>query len=319
MTGQDRPYAVLAFGELNVDLILSGIAEPPKLGGEVLAEHLGMHAGGSTANVAACCAQLGLPTALVSNVGDDSFGDFLVGEMERLGVATTHILRHNTLRTGITVSISMPHDRAFVTHVGTIDSLTAQDATDDLLRKTRHLHVGSYFLQNRLRPDLGDVLNRAHEAGTTVSLDTGYDPAEEWDGGLLDLLPLVDAFLPNETEAAGITGQADPPAALRELSRHCTVAVVKLGPQGAIAAGDGETFECPGLKVEVADTTCCGDAFNAGFLQEWLAGKGIEECLRMGNACGALVATEPGNSAHLLSGGRPRRLLGHRGGACGPE
>ncbi len=309
MTGQDRPYTILAFGELNVDLILSGMTEPPKFGGEVLAEHLGMHAGGSTANVAACCAQLGLPTALVSNVGNDSFGDFLIGEMERLGVATAHILRHNTLRTGITVSISMPDDRAFVTHVGTIDSLSAADATDDLLRQTRHLHVGSYFLQSRLRPGLGDVLTRAHAAGATVSLDTGYDPAEEWDGGLLELLSLVDLFLPNETEAAGITRQADPPAALRELSRHCTVAVVKLGPDGAIAAADDETYECPGLKVEVADTTCCGDAFNAGFLKEWLAGKSIEECLRMGNACGALVATEPGNSADLLADDGPVRLL----------
>ena len=85
---EDRLYAVLAVGELNVDLILSGMTEPPKFGGEVLAEHLGMHAGGSTANVAACCAQLGLSAALVSNVGSDSFGDFLIGEMERLGVAS---------------------------------------------------------------------------------------------------------------------------------------------------------------------------------------------------------------------------------------
>jgi sugar/nucleoside kinase (ribokinase family) len=309
LTGEGRPYTVLAFGELNVDLILSGMTEPPKFGGEVLAEQLGMHAGGSTANVAACCAQLGMATTLVSNVGSDSFGDFLVGEMERLGVATSHILRHNRLRTGITVSISMPDDRAFVTHVGTIDSLTAQDATDDLLRQTRHLHVGSYFLQSRLRPGLADVFERAHETGTTVSLDTGYDPAEEWDGGLLELLPLVDVFLPNETEAAGITGRDDPRAALRELSRHSTVAVVKLGPQGAIAAADDGTYECPGLTVEVADTTCCGDAFNAGFLSEWLAGKSIEECLCMGNACGALVATEPGNSAGLLAEDGPARLL----------
>jgi sugar/nucleoside kinase (ribokinase family) len=304
-----RPYTILALGELNVDLILSGMTERPRFGGEVLAGELGMHAGGSTANVAACCAQLGLSTGLVSYVGNDSFGDFLIREMERLGVGTTYILRHRTLHTGVTVSLSMPDDRAFVTHLGAIDSATAGDAPDDLLRQTRHLHVGSFFLQSRLRPDLAEVFRRAHDAGATVSLDTGYDPAESWDTGLIDLLPQVDVFLPNETEAAGITGLEDPRRALPSLAERCRVVAVKLGPQGAIGAADGRTCEAPGLKVEVADTTCCGDAFNAGFLYEWLDGKGIEDCLRLGNACGALVATAPGNSAHLLSGGRPFEML----------
>jgi sugar/nucleoside kinase (ribokinase family) len=305
-----RPFAVLALGELNVDLILSGLAEPPKFGAEVLADDMSMHAGGSTANVAACCAQLGLPTALVSRVGSDAFGDFLVGEMERLGVVTSHICRHPALGTGVTVSLSMPHDRAFVTHLGTIDSLTAEDAPGALLRQTRHLHVGSYFLQSHVRPGLPDLFRRAHGLGVTVSLDTGYDPAEGWDGGLGDVLPEVDVFLPNETEAGGITGEADPRRALAVLAGRCRVVAMKLGPAGAIAAAEGQTYEGPGLCIEVADTTCCGDAFNAGFLHQWLAGKGIEACLRLGNACGALVATAPGNSAHLLAGGEAFRLAG---------
>jgi sugar/nucleoside kinase (ribokinase family) len=304
-----RPYTLLALGELNVDLILSGLTDRPKFGGEVLASELGMHAGGSTANVAACCAQLGLPTVLVSNVGNDSFGDFLIREMERLGVNTAHIRRHMTLRTGISVSLSMPDDRAFVTHLGTIDSMTAADAPDALLRETRHLHVGSFFLQTCLRPDLADLFRRAHAAGATVSLDAGYDPAEGWDGGLKAVLPEVDVFLPNEVEAAGITGHADPRRALASLGERCRVAVVKLGPEGAVATTEGKTYEAPGLAVQVADTTCCGDAFNAGFLYAQLAGNGIEECLRMGNACGALVATGHGNSAHLLAEGRPLKLL----------
>ena len=304
-----RPYDVLAFGDLNVDLILSGMTEEPKFGGEVLADALGMHAGGSTANCAMCCAQLGLSTALVCNVGQDSFGDFLLREMERLGVATEHILRHSSLRTGITVSLSMPDDRAFVTHLGTIDSLTAEDATEETLSQGRHLHVGGYYLQGKLRSGLGDVLRRAHDAGCTTSLDTGYDPAEEWDGGLLELLPEVDVFFPNETEAAGITGHTDPRAALGALAGTAKIVALKLGPEGAVAVSEGKTYESPGVDVQVADTTCCGDAFNAGFLQEWLNGRGIDAALRMANACGALVATAPGNAAALLRGDGPMRLL----------
>jgi len=310
MGGEKRAYAVMAFGDLNVDLILSGIRERPKFGGEVLAEGLGMHAGGSTANAAACCAQLGLSTVLVTNVGDDSFGDLLIKEMERFGVVTAHILRHSTLHTGVTVSLSMPDDRAFVTHLGTIDSLTAEEATEDLLEQAQHLHVGGYYLQSKLRPGLSEVLKRAHDLGLTTSLDTGYDPAETWDGGLREVLREVDVFFPNETEAAGVTGYAEPLQALTALGDDCRVVALKLGADGSMGLADGVICEAPGIKVQVADTTCCGDAFDAGFLHEWLAGKALEECLRLGNACGALIATARGNAAHLLAGGRPRGLLG---------
>jgi sugar/nucleoside kinase (ribokinase family) len=309
--GEKRPYAVMAFGDLNVDLILSGIRERPKFGGEVLADKLGMHAGGSTANAAACCAQLGLRTLLVTNVGDDSFGDFLIQEMERFGVVTAHILRHSTLNTGITVSLSTRDDRAFVTYLGTIDSLTADDATEELLEQAQHLHVGGYYLQSKLRPRLADVFRPAHDLGLTTSLDTGFDPTEEWDSGLLDILREVDILFPNETEAAGITGHPEPQKALKSLGECCRVVALKVGPDGSMAAADGEVYVAPGLKVEAVDTTGCGDAFDAGFLHEWLAGEGIEECLRLGNACGALIATAPGNAAHLLSEDKLQKLLGH--------
>jgi sugar/nucleoside kinase (ribokinase family) len=308
-TGGKRPYAVIAFGDLNVDLVLSGIREAPKFGGEVLAEKLGMHAGGSTANAATCCAQLGMPTVLVTNIGDDSFGDFLLQEMERYGVLTTHILRHTTLNTGITVSLSMRDDRAFVTHLGTIDSLAAEDATEELLEQADHLHVGGYYLQSRLRPDLPAVFRRAHELGLTTSLDTGFDPSEQWDGGLMEALGEIDVFFPNETEAAGITGHAEPQQALEALADRCRVVALKVGMEGSMATADGEVYFAPGLKVNVADTTGCGDAFDAGFLHEWLAGKHVEDCLRLGNACGALIATAPGNAAHLLANQGAQALL----------
>jgi len=308
-SGGKRRYAVIAFGDLNVDLVLSGLREKPKFGGEVLAEKLGMHAGGSTANAAACCAQLGMPTVLVTNVGDDSFGDFLLQEMQRFGVVTGHILRHTTLNTGITVSLSTRDDRAFVTHLGTIDSLTAKDATEDLLEQAQHLHIGGYYLQSKLRPDVPEVFRRAHDLGLTTSLDTGFDPAEEWDSGLREALRETDIFLPNESEAAGITGHQDPQKAVESLADCCRVVALKLGPDGSMACADQEVCVAPGLKVEVVDTTGCGDAFDAGFLHEWLAGEDVEQCLRLGNACGALIATAPGNAAHLLAEGKAQALL----------
>lgn len=76
-----------------------------------------------------------------------------------------------------------------------------------------------------------------------------------------------------------------------------------------MATADGEEHFAPGLKVPVVDTTGCGDAFDAGFLHEWLAAKHVEDCLRLGNACGALIATAPGNAAHLLANRGAQALL----------
>ena len=72
---------------------------------------------------------------------------------------------------------------------------------------------------------------------------------------------------------------------------------LKLGGAGARYLSAEQTAELPPYRVEVVDTTCCGDAFDAGFIAAALQGKPPAECLGWGNACGALVASGPGNAA----------------------
>lgn len=294
-----KNFDVLAVGDLNIDLIL-GVTGLPEFGREVLAHSLARRSGGVAANFAAYCARLGLRVALLARVGRDGEGDFLLAEMQRLGVVTDHVVRDPELPTGITVSLSGPHDRAFVTYLGTIDSLRGSDATDDLLAQARWVHVGSYFMQTKLQPDLPDLLRRARAAGAVTSLDTGYDPAETWDSGLPAALAETSLFLPNEVEIEGITGEAAPQAAARLLTMTGAVAL-KLGGAGARYLSVEQTAELAPYQVEVVDTTCCGDAFDAGFIAAALAGKPPAECLCWGNACGALVASGPGNAADRVS------------------
>src|SRR5690606_508114 len=89
----------------------------------------------------------------------------------------------------------------------------------------------------------------------------------------------TDIFLPNMEEAEALTGETDPHAALAVLRRHFPIVALKRGGEGAIVAADGATIQLPSARVEVIDTTGAGDAFNAGFLHAWLAGKDIEACL----------------------------------------
>ncbi len=112
---QVKDHDILCIGDVNVDLILAGVTRLPDFGEEVLAEAMGMHLGGCTANVATFAARLGLRSALRARVGEDDFGTFVLEGLAANGVSTAHIIRDGSLRTGLTVSISGPHDRAFVT------------------------------------------------------------------------------------------------------------------------------------------------------------------------------------------------------------
>lgn len=297
----DREFDLLVVGDLNIDLILSGVPRLPEYGEEVLATGLAQRLGGSAANFAVCCARLGRRVGLVANVGRDEFGDFLIAELTRAGVSAQFVGRHERLATGITVSLSGPSDRAFITYVGTIDSLEADAVPPELLARARHLHIASYFLQTRLQPGAAEVVRAAHAAGLSVSLDTGYDPTEQWDHGLLELLAEVDIAVPNEVEAQAITGTSSAEAALAVLGAMVRMAVVKIGPEGALGCDGAHTMHIPAFSIGTADTTGCGDAFNAGFIDATLAGLPLADALARGNACGALMASVVGVDPSVVS------------------
>lgn len=279
---------VLVAGEINPDLILQGYHSFPAPGKEVLVDDFVMALGSASAICAMGLARLGRPVAFAGKVGDDPWGDFCLRTMAAGGIDVSRVQRDPSLKTGVTVSISSPRDRALVSFVGAMAALGEGDLPDALLRGFSHLHVSSYFLQARLRPALPAVFARAHRAGLTTSLDPGFDPTERWGSELLDTLGEVDVFLPNEVELAALSGLGDPEAALRRLDNGRTRIVAKLGARGCLTLEGGRPLSVPAVAVEPVDTTGAGDSFNAGFLHAWLDGRPLPECLRWGAACGSL-------------------------------
>ena len=176
-----------------------------------------------------------------------------------------------------------------------MDRLRADQVTDDLLSRSRHLHVASYFLQTALQPGLPDLFRRAHVLGLTTSLDPNWDPSGEW-RGFDELLPFVDVFLPNENEALAMTGSSDIRQALNRLAQKCPWVAVKLGARGAIAGRGSETANSSALKVNVVDTTGAGDSFDGGFLYGFLNGWTLERSLKLGAACGSLSTRKAGGT-----------------------
>ena len=275
-------------GDLNVDLILSGMTVPPAFGKEIIGTERSMAPGGSSANVAIILATTSVPVRFFGCIGNDFHGDFLVSALQSYGMNTDTVARTDRDRTCITVSLTYPNDRMFITDLGTLKSNTLADFPAGYLADAEHLHLGSFFLQIGLRPAVGQLLEDARANGMTTSLDMGGDPADTWDiSDLLPALPCLDWFVPNADEITGITGCSTVPDALAAFDQNATGIVVKAGADGAYSRCNGEIRHYPGTVVEVVDTTGAGDCFNAGFLSAICSGATLDDAVNRGNEWGA--------------------------------
>lgn len=288
---------IVIAGEINVDLIFTGVPALPQLGRETLAQTYLQCPGSSSMILAMGLARLGDPVRFVGRCGSDAFGRFCIDALHERSVETAAVMADDDLRTGVTVAMSSCADRALLTWPGAIAELTADDVSDAVLAGAQHLHVSSYYLQTKLRPQLGELFARAHVAGLTTSLDPGSDPEQRWGRELIDVLRHVDVFLPNESEACAISGAGAPEDALRAFDNGITRTVIKIGSRGAMTLNAAEVVSALPYATNVVDTTGAGDSFNAGFLHAWLRDWPILDCLRWGNACGALSTRGMGGTA----------------------
>jgi sugar/nucleoside kinase (ribokinase family) len=289
----NREYDVITFGDLCVDLIMSGGDIVPRFGQvEQLVDDYTLEMGGSCSIFACQAAKLGLRVGILGRVGDDGFGRLILRRLQECGVDTRHIVVDRELKTGLGVALCHQDDRAILTYMGSICALGPNDVTDEFLGSARHLHHGSFFLHTGLRPAIPDIFRRARALGLSTSLDTNWDPEERWNSALVDTLPLTDVFMPNEQEALHISRQDDVTTAVAWLrDRGVAIVAVKAGAGGAELCSDQATYRCTVAPAEPGgDSVGAGDSFDAGFLAGWLRGLSFEYCLEIACQCGRSVA-----------------------------
>jgi len=232
----------------------------------------------------------------VGALSGDSFGAFMRDCLNDGGVDTLH-LREVQEKTAVTLCLNKDGgDRSILTYMGAMDTVKAS-WLESLLPHTRHLHICSFYLLKSLQSEYPALARKAKEHNVTISLDTNWDPDEKWDGGIRDLLPFVDIFLPNEQELMCITGKDNVQDALRYAGEHVPIIAVKCGGDGAYAYCKGEIHKCEAMPITVADTVGAGDSFNGGFIYGFLNGLSIEDCLKAGTTCGSLNASQQGGTS----------------------
>jgi sugar/nucleoside kinase (ribokinase family) len=300
---RDHDLDVLVVGEINPDIVISDADPIPRSGlVEQLVRSVTMTVGSSSAIFACGAARLGLRVAFYGVAGDDTFGRYMLTELSSRGIDISACVVDPSQPTGASVIFAADADRAVLTAMGSIGAVDIDALPPSLLGRARHVHSGSFYLQQASRLRLPAFLAAARARGLTTSFDTNGDPAERWDG-VDEMLRASDVFLPNAHEAQMISGRDDVEAAARELARIGAagradggpVVVVKLGPDGALASRcDGPVVRVPAMPTEAIETTGAGDSFDAGFLRAWMAGRPLDEALRLGAVCGALSTRRPG-------------------------
>lgn len=285
---------LFVIGDCNPDLVLDGDVVPVFGQVEKVIEEAALTIGGSGAIVACGATRLGMDVALAGLVGDDAFGRLQLDALRARSVNVDSVVVDPQQRTGLSVIFRREGDRAILTLLGAIGELKIDDIDQVTLAGARHLHISSYFLQTSLRPDVPKLLELAHAAGAKTSLDTNWDPEEQWSIGADGVLADVDCFLPNAEEARRISGCETAEEALAALAAEVATVVIKLGPGGAIARSGSESAHHGALDVDVVDTVGAGDSFDAGFLTGRLRGFSLERSLALACACGSLSTRATG-------------------------
>ncbi|UJP09923.1 5-dehydro-2-deoxygluconokinase [Microbacterium sp. KUDC0406] len=286
---------LLAIGRLGVDLY-------PLEDGVGLEDvrTFGKYLGGTAANVAVAAARHGHSVELISRVGDDPFGRYLVGELSRLGVDPRQIATDPHLKTPLTFCEIFPPDDFplyFYREPKAPDmNVDAEQIDLQTVRDADILWMTTSGLSAQPSRDAHHAVLEARAGGRTI-LDLDYRPmfweapelaTEQLDG----ILEQVSVAVGNREECQIAVGENDPHrAADALLERGVELAVVKQGPRGVLAKTRDEIVEVPVHEVDVVNGLGAGDAFGGALCHGVLEGWSLNRTITFANVAGAIVAS----------------------------
>jgi len=283
----NKTFDIIALGDANIDLLLTGVDSIPQEGREVLAKERCILAGGSTTTFACWSSRMGMKVAFIGKLGKDLWGKKAKKILEKAGVNTKQVIFSSWEKTGLTVCLS-GKDRSFISYPGTNATICKEEIDFSSFSQARHLHLGGFFLLRNLQPAMEAIFEIAKKRyRMSISLDPGWDPREKWKY-LPNLLHYIDVLILNEKELMALTKRYTLKESLQTLSGSCRWIVVKRGNKGALAWNGRKRIREESFKVKTVDTTSGGDSFDAGLIYGWLRGLPMKDCLILGNACGAL-------------------------------
>ncbi len=306
----DEP-TILVVGSINMDLVVRAPLMPAP-GETVLGSGFATAPGGKGANQAVAIARQGARCVFVGRVGEDDFGQRLVGGMRAEGIDCEHVLATPDAPTGVAVIVvDDKGENAIVVASGANYRVTPDDVFDcEGLFQAADVVV----LQLELPlPTVKAALRLAGRHDCRIVLDPAPAPKT-----MPPELCKVDVITPNVSEAEIITGQKAEDfdervykvVASDLIARGAKAAVLKLGGRGSmVLTAEGQIARVRPYKVNVVDTTAAGDAFTASLAVAVGRDLPLTEAAKIANAAGALACTKFGAQPSMPTAGEIRMLM----------
>jgi ribokinase len=298
MAGHQRASAsnIVVFGDITVD-IMGRVPEWPEPGDDCLAEALEMHCGGVGANCALGLARWGVRPRLLGCVGQDLFGEYVLGELVKRGVDVRWVQRTRDALTGMFyINVTPDGERTFFGSRGANGLARQSRRATELGRGIAAAHlVGYNFLKPATEKVARQLIDIVRARGGWISLDVGIGPSKMIPRKILEMCRSVDILLLSSDEGAALTGTRDPFKVFARLQKAgAREVVLKIGKRGCLILDQERPELVPSFPVRAVDSTGAGDAFAAAFLQARLRGWSTAEGAIVANAAGALAATVVG-------------------------
>lgn len=303
-------------------------------------------AGGSPTNIAIGTARLGLKSGLITRVGDEQMGRFILEQLAREGVSTQGVVTDKERLTSL-VLLSVENDKTFPLifyRDNCADSALCEDDVDEayVLSARALLVTGTHFARANTDAAQRKAMKIAKANGRRIVIDIDYRPnlwglaghaageeryikSDKVTAHIQTILADCDLIIGTEEEVAIAGGTEDTLEALRRIRAISKgVIVLKRGPMGcvvypsAIPSSLDEGIVGKGFPIEVYNVLGAGDAFMSGFLRGWLKDEPYETCATWANACGAFAVSRLLCSPeyvkwdelqYFLKNGSPRRAL----------
>ena len=269
---------LIAIGELLIDFI------PHEKGRKLKEVQTFMRvAGGAPANVCACVSLLGQKSVMLTKVGYDAFGDFLIDTLEKSNVDVSHIKQTNQANTALAfVSIDHEGERDFSFYRNpSADLLLDENEIDESIFKPNDvLHFCSVdLIEAPVKKAHYKAISYAHKHQMIVSFDPNlrfplWPDKIKYRQTILEFIPLAHLIKISDDELFFITGIEDLHQSIQSLFQgHVKVVILTKGSLGATVYTKTSQFFVPSIKTHAVDTTGAGDAFIGAVIYQILSQK----------------------------------------------
>ena len=234
-------YDVMVVGEYYFDMIFRGLPDVPRISADLWAEEFEWLPGGAF-STALALTRLGTATGWWCSFGNDVFSRMVAEEARREGIDDGLFIHLDKPLRRVSAAFSFSHDRGFISYAEPIEPLPEPHDLERI--RPRILLLQGFSLDGKRRA----LIEAARWLGIIVCSDCQHVDMTLSTPGMVEMLGLIDVFLPNSTEAMAVTGEQDVDAALAALARHCQTVVIKCGSEGAVASHKGQIYQGAGAR-----------------------------------------------------------------------